>query len=158
MWDLPRPGIELVSPALAGRLLAPVAPGKSSASLLWFNYFDIWPCWLLLAGKRVEDCVGFRHMSLQPTSHPLEFSHMPQTIWNEPGKYLSMARVCKERCWWRHHIALRLCHLTTHACSIIHREEYHVKMMSETAVIQLLAKEWQGSHKKLGRGKGIIFL
>ena len=106
MWDLPRPGIELVSPALAGRLLAPVAPGKSSASLLWFSYFDIWPCWLLLEGKRVEDCVGFRHMSLRPTSHPLEFSHMPQTIWNEPGKYLPMAHVCKERRWWRHHIAL----------------------------------------------------
>ena len=42
--------------------------------------------------------------------------------------------------------------------SLIHREEYHVKMMSETVVMQLLAKEWQGSHKKLGRGKGIIFL
>ena len=123
MWDLPRPGIELVSPALVGRLLAPVAPGGSSAFLLWFYYFDTWPHWLLLEGKTVEACVGFRHMSLQLTSHPLEFSHMPQTIWNEPGKYLPMAHVCKERHWWRHHTALCLCHLTTHACSFVGFQE-----------------------------------
>ena len=29
MWDLPRPGLEPVSPALAGRLLTTVPPGKS---------------------------------------------------------------------------------------------------------------------------------
>jgi len=29
MWDLPKPGIELVSPALAGRFLSAVSPGKS---------------------------------------------------------------------------------------------------------------------------------
>ena len=29
MWDLPRPGIEPVSPALAGRFLTTVPPGKS---------------------------------------------------------------------------------------------------------------------------------
>ena len=29
MWDLPRPGIEPVSPALAGRFLATGLPGKS---------------------------------------------------------------------------------------------------------------------------------
>ena len=28
MWDLPRPGLELVSPALAGRLSTTVPPGK----------------------------------------------------------------------------------------------------------------------------------
>ena len=28
MWDLPRPGLELVSPALAGRLLTTAPPGK----------------------------------------------------------------------------------------------------------------------------------
>ena len=62
-------------------------------------------------------------MSLQPISHPLEFSHMPQTNWNEPGKYLPMAHVCKERHWWRHHTALCLCHLTTHACSFVGFQE-----------------------------------
>ena len=30
MWDLPGPGVEPVSPALAGRYLTTVSPGKSS--------------------------------------------------------------------------------------------------------------------------------
>ena len=32
MWDLPRPGLEPVSPALAGRFLATAPPGKPSFS------------------------------------------------------------------------------------------------------------------------------
>ena len=78
---------------------------------------------LVVARGEELKTVGFRHISLRPTSQPLELSHMPQTIWNEPGKYLPMARVCKERRWWRHHIALRLCHLTTHACSFVAFQE-----------------------------------
>ena len=108
MWDLPRPGTELVFPALAGRLLAPVAPGNSSAFLLFWHMTSLVAAW----GEELKT-VGFRHMSLWPTSHRLEFSHMPQTIWSEPGKYLPMAHVCKERHWWRHHTALCLCCLTT---------------------------------------------
>ena len=34
MWDLPRPGLEPVSPALAGRLSTTVPPGKPCSSLL----------------------------------------------------------------------------------------------------------------------------
>ena len=34
MWDLPRPGLEPVSPALAGRLSTTAPPGKSSSSFL----------------------------------------------------------------------------------------------------------------------------
>ena len=34
MWDLPRPGLELVSPALAGRFSTTAPPGKPPASLL----------------------------------------------------------------------------------------------------------------------------
>ena len=34
MWDLPRPGLEPVSPALAGRLSTTAPPGKPSLSLL----------------------------------------------------------------------------------------------------------------------------
>ena len=33
MWDLPGPGIEPVSPALAGGFLTTVPPGKSCASV-----------------------------------------------------------------------------------------------------------------------------
>ena len=38
MWDLPGPGLEPVSPALAGRFLATVPPGKSR-KLVLFIYF-----------------------------------------------------------------------------------------------------------------------
>ena len=35
MWDLPRPGLEPVSPALAGRLSPTAPPGKSQLSILY---------------------------------------------------------------------------------------------------------------------------
>ena len=60
MWDLPRPGLEPVSPALAGRLSTTVPPGKPKAggflitaeppgkSPLFIldlgNFFFFWPC------------------------------------------------------------------------------------------------------------------
>ena len=40
MWDLPRPGLEPVSPALAGRLSTTAPPGKPLAIYL----LSIWPC------------------------------------------------------------------------------------------------------------------
>ena len=38
MWDLPRPGLEPVSPALAGGLLTTAPPGKSLGSLKDLNH------------------------------------------------------------------------------------------------------------------------
>ena len=35
MWDLPRSGLEPMSPALAGRFLTTAPPGKPSSHLLW---------------------------------------------------------------------------------------------------------------------------
>ena len=40
MWDLPRPGIEPVSAALAGRFLSTTPPGKSSS----FTFESQFPC------------------------------------------------------------------------------------------------------------------
>ena len=37
MWDLPGPGLKPVSPALAGRFLTTVLPGKSSSEFLKFQ-------------------------------------------------------------------------------------------------------------------------
>ena len=37
MWDLPRPGIKPVSPALAGRFLTTVPPGKSQFCLFYIS-------------------------------------------------------------------------------------------------------------------------
>ena len=43
MWDLPGPGIEPVSPALAGRFLTAVPPGKSLFTFsIWNMYFSVW--------------------------------------------------------------------------------------------------------------------
>ena len=37
MWDLPRPGLEPVSPALAGRFSTTAPPGKPNSNLLMFQ-------------------------------------------------------------------------------------------------------------------------
>ena len=49
MWDLPRPGSEPVSPALAGRFSTSVPPGKPL--LLFFKniIFFFWLCWVFVA-------------------------------------------------------------------------------------------------------------
>ena len=39
MWDLPRPGLEPVSPALAGRFSTTVPPGKPLFFSFLFNFF-----------------------------------------------------------------------------------------------------------------------
>ena len=38
MWDLPRPGLEPVSPALAGRLSTTAPPGKPLKAMFYFNH------------------------------------------------------------------------------------------------------------------------
>ena len=53
MWNLPGPGIELMSPALAGGLLSTAPPGKSSALnsfLLHFFCYDSGPYIVSLYG------------------------------------------------------------------------------------------------------------
>ena len=50
MWDLPRPGLEPMSPALAGRFSTTAPPGKPQ--LIFFNlkkYLFIWLCQVLVA-------------------------------------------------------------------------------------------------------------
>ena len=42
MWDLPRPGLEPVSPALAGRLSTTAPPGKPNHRSFWEREFE-WP-------------------------------------------------------------------------------------------------------------------
>ena len=43
MWDLPRPGIEPGSPALAGGFLSTVPPGKSEGSVLVCSALLVFP-------------------------------------------------------------------------------------------------------------------
>ena len=55
MWDLPRPGIELISPALAGGFLTAAAPGKSLCLFVFF--FLILFIYLFMAVLGLRFCV-----------------------------------------------------------------------------------------------------
>ena len=68
MWDHPRPGIEPVSPALAGGFLSTAPPRKSPSYLFYFILFYFllffkinlficfyfWLCWVFLAVHRLS--------------------------------------------------------------------------------------------------------
>ena len=56
MWDLPRPGLEPVSPALAGGFLTTVPPGKPPWPSLEEEEFH--PPGLLLPGGQVNSMIG----------------------------------------------------------------------------------------------------
>ena len=59
MWDLPRPGLEPVSPALAGKFLTTVPPGKPPSPFFKKNiYLFIWLRQVLVAacGLLVAAC------------------------------------------------------------------------------------------------------
>ena len=66
MWDLPSPGLELVSPALAGRLSTTAPPGKPSC-----DYFStITDPWNVRARKDL-DCPGrCSHVTHEETEAP----------------------------------------------------------------------------------------
>ena len=57
MWDLPRPGLEPVSPALAGRFPTTAPPGKPRYWLFKKNYFYFIFCWSVVD---LQCCVSFR--------------------------------------------------------------------------------------------------
>ena len=50
MWDLPRPGLEPTSPALAGRLLTTAPPGKPPIQVFWCQ------CWFSLRLLLIDFC------------------------------------------------------------------------------------------------------
>ena len=52
MWDLPRPGLEPVSPALAGRFLTTAPPGKPRYNFLIFVFVSI----SLVGGSKGSCC------------------------------------------------------------------------------------------------------
>ena len=53
MWDLPRPGLEPVSPALAGRFSTTAPPGKPGA-VFWVGFFILSPVSLLTLNSMVR--------------------------------------------------------------------------------------------------------
>ena len=54
MWDLPRPGLEPVSPALAGRFSTTAPPGKPPPLFYFYFYFYFWLCWDFVATCRLS--------------------------------------------------------------------------------------------------------
>ena len=51
MWDLPRPGLEPVCPALAGRFSTTAPPGKPQ---FLFIYLFIWLCWVFVSVRELS--------------------------------------------------------------------------------------------------------
>ena len=51
MWDPPRPGLEPVSPALAGRFSTTMPPGKPTCVFLNYGFLWVyaqqWDCWVI---------------------------------------------------------------------------------------------------------------
>ena len=56
MWDLPRPGLQPVSPALAGGLLITAPPGKPQS--FCFNFFSV-NTGVGLLGHKIGFCIAF---------------------------------------------------------------------------------------------------
>ena len=48
MWELPRPGIKPLSPALAGEFLTTAPPGKSQQIVFLFVFFNVYHCLCIL--------------------------------------------------------------------------------------------------------------
>ena len=62
MWDLPRPGLEPVSPALTGRFSTTVPPGKPASSFLKAEYYSIFSLFLCVHHILfIHSCVS-RHL------------------------------------------------------------------------------------------------
>ena len=78
MWDLPGPGLEPVSPALAGRFSTPAPPGKS-----WHLSFYLWSTHL------------FGHTCPSPTTphsiHILLNNKLCDNFWHVPKVVINLA-------------------------------------------------------------------
>ena len=48
MWDHPRPGLEPVSPALAGRFSTTAPPGKPQLFIYFFIFYFFWLHWVFV--------------------------------------------------------------------------------------------------------------
>ena len=75
MWDLPRPGLEPVSPALAGRLSTTAPPGKPQQLDFWQkcksnskeSLFNKWCCSnRVYTGKKCVDSLGSSLLTIMP--------------------------------------------------------------------------------------------
>ena len=85
MWDLPRPGLEPVSPALAGRLSTTAPPGKP---LMWVF------CFILFTLLLVKSLWHLWHLKLCLKWFSLRFFCCSSYSWSRPRDQVSA------RCYW----------------------------------------------------------
>ena len=100
MWDLPGPGLEPVSPALAGEFLTTAPPGKSCWKIFnlprirtriwgwpWTILSKEWPKWRRPPAWRREDLgkgESGRNLLTEVSSFPFDFFH-PLTVNHQKG-------------------------------------------------------------------------
>ena len=86
MWDLPRLGLEPVSPALAGRFSTTVPPGKPRKYIIWVLSLGLESscnsyCW---AGTLPPSCEQARASLLEDERPCGERTQVPQPLWLRP--------------------------------------------------------------------------
>ena len=72
MWDLPRPGLEPVSPALAGRFSTTAPPGKPDVFIIYSSFnpaASLWPLCLCTCGLVLLTVTDLPHLLLLHPSH-----------------------------------------------------------------------------------------
>ena len=104
MWGLPRPGIEPMSPALAGRFFTIEPPREGPKHLIFFSNFLNFVCVSLQ--KYFMDLLQYIYLSLSPiiiiifnygsiilgegNGNPLQYSCLENPWTEEPGRLQSM--------------------------------------------------------------------
>ena len=101
-WDLPRPGLEPVSPALAGRFSTTAPPGKSPTHLLLItlNIFDYWTSgWQRVDSSRKQACVSWESSLGFPNNSRPNFERILHII----NKFFKIYSTCITVCehWYK---------------------------------------------------------
>ena len=94
MWDLPRPGLEPMSPALAGRFSTTAPPGKPPTQI-WIQHTvpplpSSWP-WVVYLSMETMLCIGVFNLAVVESpgcfpKHPClgpRPDELSQTLWGE---------------------------------------------------------------------------
>ena len=105
MWDLPRPGLEPVSPALAGRFSTTAPPGKPKYPFItaWRSHFSICYSASLLVMNTLSFCL-FGNVSISPSF--LKDNFTGYTIFQDiPERQFFSSRTLKmsSHCPWHHY-------------------------------------------------------
>ena len=85
MWDLPRPGLEPVSPALAGRFPTTAPPGKPKKRIFLINVFELREKRpeAILSKKFTSNKICTSFINFPSPHHIIQYSSFSQnSLWN----------------------------------------------------------------------------